>query len=113
MKVHILKILQRLLALGVSDQGHKRLSYLWRGKSGPTEHDDDEDNELTGKHHGVHINSARTDLRIINTTEESYNRKTKTTRKENNKNQSHYKHKVKSLYVVLQKHFKITILKFK
>lgn len=62
-----------------------RLSYLWGRKRRPTRHDDDEDNELAGKHHGIHIHGTRTNFRIINSTKECRNRKTQATREDKRK----------------------------
>ena len=63
-------------------RGAHRLSYLWGRKRRPTRHDDDEDNELAGKHHGIHINGSRTNFRIINSTKECCDRKTQATRED-------------------------------
>ena len=49
--------------------------YLRGGERRPTEHNDDKDDKLTRKHHGVHIHSTRANLRIINTTEKRHYRK--------------------------------------
>ena len=65
--------------------GTHRLSYLWGRKRRPTRHDDDEDNKLASKHHGIHINGARTNFRIINSTKECCNRKTQATREDKRK----------------------------
>ena len=63
-------------------RGTHRLSYLWGRKRRPTRHNDDEDNELAGKHHGIHINGTRTNFRIINSTKECCDRKTQATRED-------------------------------
>ena len=59
--------------------------YLWGGERGPTEHNNDKDDKLTRKHHGVHIHSTRANFRIINTTEKRHYRKTQPAREIQNR----------------------------